>query len=508
MTRIASVNERAARMFGGDAARTDMIGRPISRFWPVEGYDLLADVLTSATDEPTRRIALARAGEIKGMLHGASLAAWRSPARKGDGDGVIYLMVNGAASADRSASDLHASEDRYRKLIHHMPTALWQVDARPVGEIFDRLKEEGVSDIAAFLDAHPELVDLASDLVRVTEANRHAAALFRSERAADLLGPVRYLFEASPDTGKRVMAAHFTGERVYMERSRIRTRDGELRDVQFSVTFPTPPEQLDTTFLILTDITEQLRTEALLQRLQSDHAHASRMSTLGELATSIAHEVKQPLAAIVTNGETSLRWLSRSPTNVVKVQQLTERMVASAQRASDIVHRIRQMVVNDDPQHGPIDIGAVVDEALLFVRHDIESKGIALSVAADAPALKTVGDRIQLQQVIVNLLVNSIQAVAAPGRPDRRIEVAYGADETRQQLSFSISDNGPGIPEEVLGRVFDSFFTTKRGGMGVGLAICQSIILAHGGEIAAENRPEGGARLQFRIPLRPQVAGV
>jgi len=170
--------------------------------------------------------------------------------------------------------------------------------------------------------------------------------------------------------------------------------------------------------------------------------------------------------------------------------------------------RIRQMVVNDDPQHGPIDIGAVVDEALLFVRHDIESKGIALSVAADAPALKTVGDRIQLQQVIVNLLVNSIQAVAAPGRPDRRIEVAYGADETRQQLSFSISDNGPGIPEEVLGRVFDSFFTTKRGGMGVGLAICQSIILAHGGEIAAENRPEGGARLQFRIPLRPQVAGV
>ncbi len=139
-----------------------------------------------------------------------------------------------------------------------VPTALWQVDARAAGEVFDRLKSEGVTDIAAFLDAHPELVELAQDVVRVTEVNREAVALFAGRNAADLLRPIRYLFAATPDMGKRVMVAHFDGRRNYVEQAKVFTFDGQTRDVMLSVTFPAPPEQLDTTFVTMVDVTDQL----------------------------------------------------------------------------------------------------------------------------------------------------------------------------------------------------------------------------------------------------------
>lgn len=395
------------------------------------------------------------------------------------------------------------SENRYRKLIHFMPTALWQVDARAVGEIFGRLKSDGVTDIAGYLDGHPDLVELANDLVLVTEVNRAAVTLFRARSAAELLKPVRYLFAASMETGKRVMIAHFQGQRNFSEETKITTLDGQMRDVQLSVTFPTPPEQQDMTFITLSDITDRLRIEAQLRQLQSDHAHAARISTLGELATSIAHEVRQPLSAIVTNGETSLRWLSKEDPNVEKAKQLTARMVASAHRASDILQRIRSMVVKGETQHVALDLPSVLEETLLFVQHDIQSKSIDLSITAEPELPKITGDRIQLQQVIINLLVNSIQAVSPTDHGQAQIDIDVGATENRSQIAFSIRDNGPGIANDHLDQVFESFFTTKKGGMGIGLAICQSIINAHGGHLTVSNHSQGGAHFRFCLPATP-----
>jgi C4-dicarboxylate-specific signal transduction histidine kinase len=214
-----------------------------------------------------------------------------------------------AASNDRGAEEVQLGEDQYRKLIQYMPTALWQVDTRAMREVFDRLRSEGVTDFAAFLDAHPELVELAKEIVRVAEVNRAAVSLFRGQCEADLTKPVRYIFAAVPQALKRIMIAHFEGRRNYTEQSKVITLDGETRDVILSVTFPVPPEQPYRSFLTMLDITERLRTEAQLRQFQADHAHAARISTLGELATSIAHEVNQPLAAIIMNAEASLRWV-------------------------------------------------------------------------------------------------------------------------------------------------------------------------------------------------------
>jgi C4-dicarboxylate-specific signal transduction histidine kinase len=299
---------------------------------------------------------------------------------------------------------------------------------------------------------------------------------------------------------KRVMVAHFEGRRNYTEQARILTFDGQMRDVVFSVTYPTPPEQQETTFITITDITERLLTEAQLRQLQADYAHAARVSTLGELATSIAHEVKQPLAAIVTNGETALRWLSRDVLNVDKVRQLTVRIVESAHHASDIIHRIRLMAMRTEPESAPLDLKAVTAEALSFVRHDIDSKKITLSIDIPPTLPQVNGDRIQLQQVIVNLLLNSIQAIDLAAASDRRILIAIYVAEG-SLLAFSVRDSGPGIAREDFDRLFESFFTTKKGGMGIGLAICRSIVTAHGGSIAASNDPAGGAHFKFTLPV-------
>ncbi len=413
---------------------------------------------------------------------------------------LTFLTDRDAAADDgRMSWDFAASAEDYRKLIHYLPVALWQVDTRGASAEFDRLKAEGLSDIARHLDGHPELVELAKDIVRVTAVNREAVSLFRGKSAADLVAPVRYLFAATPELAKRVMVAHFEGRRNYIEETRIAAFDGTVIDVLFTVTYPERPEHYDSSLITMLDIGERLRTEAQLRVLQADFTHAARVSTLGELATSIAHEVTQPLAAIVTNAETSLRWLKREDVSLSKLETLTTRIIANARRASDIVQRVRGMAAKHEPERTALDLNDIVEEALLVVRHDIDSRSIDLAVKYGERLPKVIGDRIQLQQVVVNLLVNSVQAMAQAGDSARQIELRTGVDG-KGAVTFTIRDTGPGIAEANVDRIFDSFFTTKDTGMGIGLVICQSIIVGHGGNITASNHPDGGAEFLFSLP--------
>lgn len=412
---------------------------------------------------------------------------------------AVLVDRDAVSNDDRMPWEFGANEEDYRKLIHHLPIALWQVDTRGASAAFDQLKADGVSDIAAYLEEHPELVERAKDIVLVTAVNRQAVSLLRAGDAADLVAPVRYIFTASPDLAKRVMVAHFEGRRNYIEETKVAAHDGTVIDVLFTVTYPERPDQLDSSLLTMVGIEERLKTEVQLRQLQADFAHAARLSTLGELATSIAHEIKQPLAAIVTNAETSLRWLSRDDVSLSKLEKLTSRIISSARRASDIVQRIRGMAVKREPEQALLDLNEVVEAALLFVRHDLDTKSITLSVKYGARLPRVTGDRIQLQQVAVNLLVNSIQAIAQAARTVRRIELRTSADGDGT-VAFTIRDTGPGIANENLDRIFDSFFTTKDEGMGIGLAICQSIIGAHGGRLVASNHPDGGAQFRFSLP--------
>lgn len=495
-TRIADVNQRTAHMLGPYEGRDRMIGQPVTAFWPSEGRTVLAELIVAAVaDYPSGAPRTRKVTSV--AFSDPLLTVWT--AEDHQCPDIVFLSLAGTLIDDRSHWTLLASDERYRNLIHHLPCALLQVDSTAMTAIFDKLRRDGISDIGPYLDDKPELAIHSRNIVQVTDANRNAVQLFAADCADRLIGSVDYLFVASPETAKRVITAHFDGRRSYAERMKIRTFDGRLRDVELSVTYPTLPERLDVTLLSLEDVTDRLRTEAQLRQLQADYSRTARISMLGELATSIAHEVNQPLAAIVTNAETSLRWLSREDPNLAKVSQLTARIAGSARHASDVVQRIRGMAARRAPELAVLDLNGIVDEALIFVRHEIEARSIELSVRhrGDLPQVR--GDRVQLQQVVVNLLLNAVQAIAQGDPPGGQIDVstASSADGT---ATFAIHDSGPGVAEENLDRIFGSFFTTKEEGIGIGLAICQSIITAHGGALAVTNHRDGGALFHFSLP--------
>lgn len=258
-----------------------------------------------------------------------------------------------------------------------------------------------------------------------------------------------------------------------------------------------------------TDITDQRATEDKLDRTRSELAHLSRIATMGELTASIAHEVNQPLAAIVANGEAGLRWLGRDAPDLGETRKSIDAMLRNAQRASDVVRRLRALSANAAPVHALLDFADVAEETVQLVERELRVQSVRLS--ADLPAgLPSVdGDRVQLQQVLLNLLLNAIQALGAvpPERRTISVRVQRGASESLgDAIVVTVEDTGVGIAEADLAHLFDAFFTTRSDGMGMGLSISRSIVEAHGGRIEASNRQGGGASFRVSLPVAGRVA--
>jgi signal transduction histidine kinase len=494
--RIIDINEEAIRLFGLLDDLDRLLARPIANLWPEDSRAMLADLLVALAAK-TDAEAETRAVSSLGRLRDVVLTGWRAAdPRCAD---TIFIYVSGTMNAPSAVRELEASQDRYRNLISSLPLPVWQIDARAAGRIFERLREAGITDMASYSESHPELVDLACEIVLVSEVNKEAIALFGANDRSELTGPISYVFAGTPGSARRVMLAHFAGVRNYVEELKVRTLDGGLRDVLLLVTFPVPGERLDTTIIIMVDNTARLQAEARLRQVQADFTHAARLSTLGEMTTSIAHEIKQPLSAILTNAQTSLRWLSRAEPNVEKATQLAARIAESAQRANDIIGRIQDMAGKRAPSRGRLNLNDVVRQCLVFLRHESDDKSVTINVELEPALPDILGDRIQLQQIVVNLIVNSIQAMRPAEQKLRAIFLTTSRHVT-DGVVFSIRDTGSGIAEDQLSQVFEGFFTTKENGLGIGLAICQSIISAHGGTIAASNHPDGGAVFRFAIP--------
>jgi C4-dicarboxylate-specific signal transduction histidine kinase len=239
-----------------------------------------------------------------------------------------------------------------------------------------------------------------------------------------------------------------------------------------------------------------------MAQLQEEIAHAARISILGELTASIAHEVSQPLTAIGTNTEAMQLWLECSPPNLDEVRELMARTAAEVQRAASIIHRIRAMAVRSAPEQAHVAINPVIEEAMLFLHHELQRNGVRASLHLEDHLPEILGDRVQLQQVIVNLAVNAIQAMTNTESTARKLLVSSSLI-TETWLHIAIEDTGPGIAPEAHDRVFERYFTTKSAGMGIGLSICRTIIEAHRGRIDVANRAGSeGARFRIVLPIR------
>jgi signal transduction histidine kinase/integral membrane sensor domain MASE1 len=248
------------------------------------------------------------------------------------------------------------------------------------------------------------------------------------------------------------------------------------------------------------DITERKRTELRIHELQRALAHLDRVSLAGELSVALAHEINQPLAAILTNARAAKRFLAHDPPNLQQVGEILEAIADDDQRAADVIRRLHALLRKDQARWQPVSINAVVSDVVGIARADAISRGVALVTELTDGLPVVTGDRIQLQQLLLNLVTNACEAMGAVAAGVRRISIATGIDAAGA-VFVSVTDSGTGIPAERIQDIFEPFVTSKTGGLGLGLTICRSIVDAHAGQLWAHNNAQGGASLYFTIPV-------
>jgi two-component system, LuxR family, sensor kinase FixL len=253
-----------------------------------------------------------------------------------------------------------------------------------------------------------------------------------------------------------------------------------------------------------TDITERKRSQAALEEVQAELAHVSRVTMLGEMSASIAHEVNQPLASITINAEATQQYLAEDPPKVAEARPLVDRIAASVERASNVIRRIRALAKKAAPETVRLDLNEVIEETVPLVRSQAISHRVLLRLRLAPHLPEVLADRIQLQQVVINLVVNAIDAMKDVTDRPREVEIRSQPYEGDKVL-IAVQDTGSGIEPDKANRLFDAFFTTKPDGMGMGLSICRSIVGAHGGRIWASANAGPGATVQFTLPQADAV---
>jgi PAS domain S-box-containing protein len=252
------------------------------------------------------------------------------------------------------------------------------------------------------------------------------------------------------------------------------------------------------------DVTAAKGAEEALHKAQADLAHAARVTTLGELAASIAHEINQPLAAVATSGYACLRWLNRDPPDLDEVRQLVARIVQDAHRAGDVIHSLRALAVKSGPQPTKLDLNGAIQEVLALIRSDLQRHSVALHTELSAHLHPVMADRVQVQQVLLNLITNAIDAMAITERPKMLVITAQPAQP--DGVLVSVEDTGTGLDPAVADQIFAPFYTTKSTGMGMGLSICRTILEAHGGQLWAKPNVPQGTIFQFRLTTDSDVS--
>lgn len=355
---------------------------------------------------------------------------------------------------------------------------------------------------AALLDLTHDAIFVRDPANIITYWNRGAEQLYGwtaddaiGRNANDLL-KTRYPTDLAGINARLMKSGHWEGEVTQTKRDgsdvKIQSRWSLQRDRH---------GKARATMETNSDVTQRRAAEQGLRKAQAELAHVTRVTTLGELAASIAHETSQPLAAIVSNGEAGMRWLNRDSPNLEAAKASLEKMVGSARRAHEVVARLRAMARRSDAELLPISLNEVIKECLALIHREMEDRRIKLELSTDPSLSPILGDRVQLQQVIINLVMNALQAMTNPDSP-RILRIATGTDGTDGDMAvLEVIDTGTGLPPEVADKLFTAFHTTKTDGMGMGLSISRSIVEAHGGQIGASPNPRGGAIFVVRLPV-------
>jgi NO-binding membrane sensor protein with MHYT domain len=333
------------------------------------------------------------------------------------------------------------------------------------------------------------------------------AALWLAFRTTDL----RQKLVAAVVMGLAISGMHYTGMRAA-----IFTTHGAVHDAQMEARVNASLDQTNLalaiagiTFVILAfasvaSLIERRRADEALRQAQTELAHVNRVTTMGQLAASISHEIKQPITAVVTNANAGLLWLAAQPPDLDEVRDAFDRVIKAANQAGEVIGRIRAIIKKAPPRKDDLEINEAILEVIALTHGELVKNGVSLQtqLAAGLPLVQ--GDKVQLQQVILNLMINAVEAMSGVSEGSRELLIRTGRDAS-SGLVVAVQDSGPGLNPESLDRLFDPFYTTKPAGMGMGLSICRSIVEGHGGRVWASRTSGPGMTVQFTLPVGESV---
>jgi len=405
---------------------------------------------------------------------------------------LLRVATNHAAMAYWSAllvHDLRLAEDRLRQARDELELK--------VRERTTQVRRTG-AELETILNASPVgmvLVRGDQTVQRCNSAFERLVGWSADEVVGQRIPLMRAIEERFPPVAAGLRNGHgFSGMEIRMTR-----KDGSEFDATVACA-PITDDNGSPAGLVanVEDITDRKRAEEGLRKAQAELAHVARLTTLGEMAASIAHEINQPLSAILANAAALVNWLARPAPDLDTVHGALADIVADAHRAGDVIQRIRQFATKSDPNRCVLSINSVIEEVVALVRAEMQKHHVSLRLALSPDLPPTLGDRVQLQQVIINLMMNSVEAMNAVTDRPRELTIRSGMCDDR--VVVAVQDAGVGFDPAHGERLFDAFFTTKPGGMGMGLSISRSIIEGHGGRLWATREFDHGSTFQFALP--------
>ncbi|WP_266183245.1 PAS domain-containing sensor histidine kinase [Dyella humicola] len=416
--------------------------------------------------------------------------------------GVIESSADVTAQLQHDAAR-RASEQRYRTIFETAGFATWESNWLDSKRVLDQYTGD-VSQFEDWLLANPKITQAAIQGAIIRNANPAAVRLFHAESSETLSGTNlcgRYLPESFPAIAQLLATLH-RGERGAENEVRLRTLEGEVVDVVLRVNILPDSHDWSHVLVMAFDVTERNVSRARIEQTSAELAHAARVSLLGQLSASITHEVNQPLTAILNYARSGERWLSREEPDLIEVSSSLQRIVTNGNRAAEVIKRVKTLAKKAVTPAASFSLPEIVDDALELVRYEAKIQGVKLKQSADGALPLAFGDRVQVQQVLVNLIVNGLQAMRDVTDRKKELRICVGV-EPEGMLRVEVRDAGMGFAQEAIGKVFDPFFTTKAEGMGMGLSICRTIVEAQGGHILVSNNEGPGATVTFTVPVTP-----
>jgi PAS domain S-box-containing protein len=387
----------------------------------------------------------------------------------------------------------------HSELFHVSPLPILCEDWSQVRLRVMEVLASGVTDFDAFLRENPDFAYEVRKVHRVVDSNPATQKAFGVASHEDLMALVPKLLPANPASNNQVLRAIARGETDCRGERILTGQNGKRIPILWRTRLPKTQEGFEKLYFFAIDISEQKQVEQDLAEARAALHHAGRISIVGELAASLAHEMTQPLSAIITDVHTASNFLARPEPDVTRTQALVQRIGKRARHAVDTVRNIKKFSQSKTAALTPSDIFGLIKESVALVEHSAIRAGVAIEMQIGPDLPRVLCDPVRIQQVFVNIILNAIQAIESSGQ-DQRVIRLTSAVQGGNWVIFTIQNSGPIIPPDTLDAIFTPFFTTKPEGVGLGLAISKRIAEDHQGHLWAENTPHG-AQFHLRLPI-------